>query len=210
MGRPEGSRNEGYEEQRERLARAVLARLKEPDGAQASFREFSRSADVTPPTLRHYFKNRDGAIRAALQLALQDGSPYLEMTAEAELGPVDEALPSLMRLVVVAWREFDVGAVHRAGLAAGLQAGPLGPSYVELILEPFLQAVEERLNVHIKRGELREMDVRHGSLILLGPVVLGLLHQDELGGHDLRRLDIDDLLGDHIDAFLRAWKTPDT
>jgi AcrR family transcriptional regulator len=205
MGRPEGSRNEGYEEQREKLARAVLERLKEPDGPQASFREFARSADVTPPTLRHYFDNRDGAIRAALELALEDGKPYLEMTSEAEFGDVREALPSLVRFIVVGWRDFGVGAIHRAGIASGLNHGPLGPAYVNLILEPFLKALEERLQLHIARGELREMDVRQGALILIGPIVLGLLHQDELGGASCRELDVDELVQTTVDAFLRAW-----
>jgi AcrR family transcriptional regulator len=205
MGRPEGSRNEGYEQQREKLARAVLERLKEPDGAQASFREFARSADVTPPTLRHYFDNRDGAIRAALELALEDGKRYLEMTAEAEFGAVEEALPSLLRFVIVEWRDFGVGAVHRAGFCSGLTGGPIGPAYVELILEPFLQSIEERLNLHIRRGELRQMNVRSGALSLIAPIMLALMHQDDLGGDECRTIDIDGLIQQHVDAFLRAW-----
>jgi hypothetical protein len=41
--------------------------------------------------------------------------------------------------------------------------------------------------------------------MLLSPVVLGLLHQDSLGGAQCRPLELPRFLETHVDAFLRAF-----
>ncbi len=211
MGRPKGSRNEGYEEERARLERALLERLTEADGPNVSFREMARACDVTPPTLRHYFGGREGAIRAAIERAQRDGTEHLRATASSEMGPVDEALPALLRILLVAWRQFGVGDIMRFGLEVGLGDDELGPVYVENLLEPVLQSFEERLAMHIKRGDLRpSLDARYGALSLISPIVMGLLHQRELGGDQCRPLDIEQLVDTHCDAFIKTWAMPAT
>lgn len=205
MGRPKGSRNEGYEEERQRLARLVLARLSEPDGPRASFREFARACDVTPPTLRHYFGDWDGAVEAALVVSRGDGEEYLEMTRAAELGDAATALATLLNMTVMAWQRFGVGEVMRAGLEVGLGHERLGPSYIDEMLEPMLQAFEVRIALHIERGELREVDPRYAALALLSPIIMALLHQRELGGAGCRPLDVEALTRTHLESFLAMW-----
>lgn len=205
MGRPEGSRNAGYEEERERLARLLLERLRRQDGPQTSFRKLATACGVSPPTLRHYFGDREGAIIAAMQLARDDGASYLKIIADDDLGNLREALTTLLRNFVLGWERFQLGDIARFGLEAGLGARPIGEAFLGELWEPVLDAFARRLNVHIKRGELRCCDPRHAALSLLGPVFMALIHQRELGGEEVAELEVYALLEMHLDGFLRAF-----
>ena len=74
-----------------------------------------------------------------------------------------------------------------------------------LLLEPLLQAGEQHLQRHLDAGQLAPCDVRRAALTLQGPLVLGLLHQDNLSGDGCRPLDLDAFIDAHVDAFLRAF-----
>lgn len=210
MGRPEGSRNAGYDEERERLARMLLERLSQQDGPQTSFRQLATACGVSPPTLRHYFGDRDGAVIAAMQLARDEGASYLAIIAEGDLGELREALTTLLRNLVVGWERFRLGDIARFGLEAGLGARPLGEAFVGELWGPVLDAFGRRLEAHMARGELRRCDPRHAALSLLGPVVVALIHQRELGGDEVAELEVYALLELHLDAFLRAFASGTT
>jgi len=209
MGRPKGSRNEDYEQERAALSRKLLTRLIQPDGPVVSFRELARACEVSPPTLRHYFKDRDGAIRAALEQARIQGEQYLELVATPGPEPLEEVLLGLVEQTLDAWQFFGVGDIFRFGLEIGLGDDKLGPAYVDELLEPLLQSYERRLAAHMKRGELRAIDPRYASLALLSPLVLGLIHQRELGGSGCRPLDLKHTAAVHVEAFLSTWRAPE-
>jgi AcrR family transcriptional regulator len=177
-----------------------------PDGAGVSLRELAGAAGVSVPTLRHYFGDRDGVVRAALTRMAELGAAHV---SRARVEATDQALgPSLRWLlgeVVLGWG-YGVGAMWSSGLQESLGHGTLGPAFVDDLLEPTLQATEARLAVHQARGELdAEADVRHAALQLVCPVLMGLLHQDPLGGAACRPLDVDAFLDDHVARFVRAW-----
>ena len=153
MGRPRGSRNQGYEDRRTELTGRVVPRLLQPDGARVSMRELATAADVSVPTLRHYFGNRDGLLAAAMVQMGRLGAEHLQRTALEE---VDQPLgPSLL------WwaNEFTLGWTHGVGqlitmgLVTGAQNAEVGPAYVNEILEPTLQAVEARLGRRLVPAE---------------------------------------------------------
>jgi len=198
-----GSKNADYDQQRDELLARLRPRLLAPAGVSASFRELAAAADVSPATLRHYFGDRAGVLRAMLAALGKDGLPYLAEVAIAPPGPVDKTLRALLSRVLVGWR-FGVGAIHALGLTAGLGDGVVGPAYVQEILEPTLQATEARLARHAADGALVIRDVRVAALELLSPVLLALLHQDGLGGARCRPLDMDAFLDEHLRTFLRA------
>ena len=204
MGRPRGSHNAGYEETRAQLARALLGRLLEPDGATVSFREMAAAAGVSASTLRHYFGDRAGTLKAVLEEARRGARPFIEAAADADHGPVGPSLKWLLESLWEAWTRFRVGEVHTLGVAAGLRDEVLGPAYVDEVLEPTLQATEARLARHVGTGELGPCDVRHAALELVAPLVLALLHQESLFGARCRPLDVGAFLDDHLARFLRA------
>ena len=133
-----------------------------------------------------------------------DGAPHLARATLVTSTDVRVALTGFLGNLGVAWRVHHVGQMHAAMLAEGLATRSLGPRYVDLMLEPLLQAGEQLLQRYIDLGKLQPFDVRHGALLLLSPVVLGLLHQDNLSGAKCRPLDLHAFTTAHVDAFLRA------
>jgi len=209
LGRPRGSRNQGYEDRRTELTGRVVPRLLQPDGARVSMRELATAASVSVPTLRHYFGNRDGLLAAAMVQMGHLGANHLQRTALSE---VDQPLgPSLL------WwaNEFTLGWTHGVGqlitmgLVTGAQNAEVGPAYINEILEPTLQAVEARLAVHRGRGELKpEVSLRHGALVLVCPILMGLIHQGPLGGSECRPLALTPFLEEHVQTFVAGWGLP--
>jgi AcrR family transcriptional regulator len=202
MGRPEGRTNADFDAKRDALALRVLGALSEGE-AGASMRELAAACEVTPPTLRHYFGDRDGAVRAALAMARRLGSEHLLRIATADLGPARPALAAALDDLLRGWIDHGVGRLHELGLQVGLGHASLGPAYLEEILEPTLQAFEARVALHVARGELAVADIRHATLALIGPLVLALLHQRELGGQRCRALDLRKLAAAQLADFLQ-------
>ncbi|MCK6511709.1 TetR/AcrR family transcriptional regulator [Myxococcota bacterium] len=205
MGRPVGRTNKGHETEKQRLAGLIAARLLQTDGTNASFQELAETCAVSRATLRHYFQDHHGAVQAAIDSLAQQGDVHIASVVSADLGTARDAISALIRLFALAWQRYGVGAIQRMGLAIGLHDAQIGPFYIQKLLEPTLQAFEQRLQIHIQRGELRPMDTRTGALLLLSPLILALLHQDQLGGRTCRPLDIDAFLSEHLEAFFRAW-----
>ncbi|MFO0588394.1 MAG: TetR/AcrR family transcriptional regulator [Polyangiaceae bacterium] len=206
MGRPAGSRNPDFEVQRQRLLRAALVRLGEPDGARASFRELAAATGVSVATLRHYFESREQLIEEALALTNVDGQRYLLEVATGPLPPVRASLGGLLAYLGIGFRN-GLERIHALGIAAGMQQERLGPAYLRQVFDPTLESIEARLARHVARGELLAGDVRHMALALVGPPLLALLHQGVLGGVHTRPLSYEALCADHLSAFLRAFGT---
>ena len=202
MGRPEGRANADFDAKRDALALRLLGALREGE-AGASMRELAAACEVTPPTLRHYFGDRDGALRAALAIARRLGSEHLLRIASADLGAARPALTTALGDLLSGWLDHGVGRLHEIGLQVGLGHETLGPVYLSEILEPTLQAFEARLALHVARGELHVADLRQATLALLGPIVLALLHQRELGGQRCRPLDLHRLAAAQLADFLQ-------
>lgn len=206
MGRPAGSRNPDFEVQRQRLLRAALVRLGQPDGSRASFRELAAATGVSVATLRHYFESREQLIEEALALTNTDGQRFLFEVATGPLPPVRASLGGLLAYLGLGFRS-GLERIHALGIAAGMQQERLGPAYLTQVLDPTLESIEARLARHVARGELIAGDVRHMALALVAPPLLALLHQGVLGGVHTRPLSYEALCEDHLNAFLRAFGT---
>lgn len=175
------------------------------DGVRASLRELASAAGTSVATIKHYFKDRDGLLRAVLESQHLDAAPYLAMAAMPVAGDVRASLGAYLAGLRGAWFEHGVGVIQATSLAGGLANEALGPSYVNHILEPLLGTCETLLRRHVELGDLGPMDPRVAALQLLSPVVLALLHQDSLSGASCRPLDLDAFFAEHLAAFLRAW-----
>lgn len=204
MGRPTGSRNRDYAQTRYALACAVGQHLLRPGGEPATFTDLAAAAGVSPTTLKHYFADRDGVFDAVMEVALTDSSRYLDDAAAPGGRTPEESLGGLVAGTVEAWRRFGLGRLFACSLAWGLEHQRRGPAFLEGVLEPFLQAAERLLAAHVERGELAPVDVRATALGLLAPVVLALLHQDSLGGHTTRRLDVEQFARQHLETVLHG------
>jgi AcrR family transcriptional regulator len=207
MGRPAGSRNEGYDERRAALAAAVIPRLVADDGPQASLAELAAAAGVSVPTMKHYFGDRSGLVAAALRTIGQGGAPHVERTKFPTQPTFDGSMRDLAREFAMAWRTFGVGRMIGASLAVGIHDREAGPGTVDGVLEPTIQAIEARIAAHVERGDvdIHATEIRLCAIQFLSPLMVALLHQQELGGTACRPLDVDAFVEAHVDRFLRAW-----
>ncbi|MEQ1567123.1 MAG: TetR/AcrR family transcriptional regulator [Myxococcota bacterium] len=180
--------------------------LTRPGGSSASLREMAGEAGVGLPTIVHYFGSRDGLVRAALAEVRAQGEPWLRVTREVGLdGGLGPSCRFVLGQVALGWG-FGLGLTFSQSLAAGFDSPDLGPATVNEVLEPTLAALEHRLGVHQARDELAaDADLRHAALVLLCPPLVGLLHQQSLGGAGCRPLDLDRFLDDHVARFVRGW-----
>jgi AcrR family transcriptional regulator len=203
MARTSGSRNRDYEEKRVALLKRLEPRLADLSKSRPSFREMAGAADVSVPTLRHYFNDREGVVQAYLVWQGSESARYRPLVATTE-----DPFPSSIRRVLhgSAFGLKDMGRIrtHAVGLTEGLHNARIGPSYLQATLEPLLASVEQRLTLHVARGEMRAVDIRHAAISLLAPLLIAILHQRELGGTAVRQMDLDAFMEDHADSFVRA------
>lgn len=205
MSRTRGAKAADHEARRAALLAAMHARLVAPDLPPPSLRELAVAAGVTLPTLAHHFGKREDIVAALIEELGRQGAPYLADAAATDL-PFAASIAALLELITGGLTEGGVAALHVLGLREGLRQGRIGPAYVEAILEPTLAAAEARLALHIARGEMVAADPRHAAIALVSPLLVAALHQQELGGADVRCLDLAALARDHGAAFVRAYR----
>jgi AcrR family transcriptional regulator len=209
MARTSGSRNRDYDEKRVALLKRLDPRLSDVANPRPSFREMAGAAGVSVPTLRHYFRDREGVLQAYLVWQGGESARYRPLVATTE-----DPFPLSMRKVLhgSAFGLKDMGRIrtHVVGLTEGLHNSRVGPSYLQATLEPLLASVEQRLTLHVARGEMRAVDLRHAAIALLAPLLLAILHQRELGGTSVRQMDLEAFMEDHAAAFVRAYAVDST
>lgn len=207
MARTAGARNAQFEERRNALILKARDRLSLQGSEPPSFREIALACGVSVATLRHYFGSREALIKAIFEHSLQTGRRHLSNTRapQAMAGDFESGLRQFLQRVVVGWTEGQVGSLHRIGLSEGLRNPATALAYLSDILEPTLQALEQRLRADAERGVIVGCDTRHAALMLLSPILLALLHQHDLGGARCRPLAIPALIDEHVRVFARAY-----
>ena len=207
MARTKGARNEGFEERRVALIAALRARLR-ADGPSPSMRELAAAADVSVPTLKHYFADREGVVRAVMEDELVSGSEAngpLE-TAATPSGPFAQSVRDLLRHADEGFEYGGLTDSHAVGLAEGGRSAALGADYLRLALDPTIEAFADRLRTHQAKGEMRaDADARVAAVQLLSPLVIARLHQDRFGGRDTNPIDLSAMLDQQAKAFVRGY-----
>jgi AcrR family transcriptional regulator len=209
MGRPPGTRNQGYDETRRALAGKALAAVVER-GASVSSNDLARAAEVSIPTLKHYFGDRAGAVAEALRSVREGSADRIAAIADPGRLGLASSLRSLATGLAEVWVPAGVGQLFTAGMAAGFFDATIGPGYLEGVLEPTVLALEARLRVHARRGELDlepddELGLRTAALAFLSPVLVALLHQHGLSGTTCRPLPMKRFLALHVRRFVAAY-----
>ena len=84
MARTSGSRNRDYDDKRVALLKRLDPRLSDFSQTRPSFREMAGAAGVSVPTLRHYFKDREGVVQAYLVWQGGESARYRPLVATTE------------------------------------------------------------------------------------------------------------------------------
>jgi len=209
LSRTKGARDLDYDAKRRDLLEKMTLQLMRREGERASFRDLAAAAGVSGPTLRHYFGDRRAVIGAVLEECLRRGRPGLDSQKSTQL-PLDASIRAYAGDLVSALtadKSVRLGDIFALSLAEGLIDPAYGRPALEHILEPTLQVLEARLDLHIARGEMRpDTDARAASLQLVSPLLLACLHQNQLDGLQVRPLSLGRLVDDTCEAFLRAYQ----
>lgn len=203
--RSRGARNAGFEERRAALLARLRARLLRRGGARPTLRELAAAAECSVSTLNHYFGRRDDIVMAVFADSGRRGQGQFAATRQP--GPAFDA--SVRDAAAMAWQALTRHGVADAlamGMAEGMGHGLLGPAFIRSMFEPFVIALTERLDAHVARGQMRPVDTRMAALALASPLLLGALHQDQLGGARDYPLDGAAFLDHVVEGFLRAYR----
>jgi AcrR family transcriptional regulator len=212
VARTKGARNADYDVKRQELLGRLLPRFVDRSLGRPSFRQFSAAAGVTMPTLRHYFGDRADVVAAVLEDFFRQGAARLESIAAPTVG-FDESIREYA-LAFVAGLQCPVGPggparlgdIFAASLSEGLADPEISALALTYVIDPALQTLERRLGVHVARGEMRPANLHAAALMLVSPILVAVLHQDQMCGAALRPTPLEALATDIADAFIRAYR----
>lgn len=202
--RSKGARNARFDERRAELLGRLKARLSQRGAMRPTLRELAAAADCSVSTLNHYFGRRDDIVLAVFADSGQRGQDQFRATRI----PGDDFESSVREAAALSWTvltRHGVAGVLAMGMVEGMRDDLLGPAFIDTMFEPFVIALTERLDVHVARGEMRPVDTRMAALALASPLLMGALHQNELGGARRYPLDGDAYLDHVVQGFVRAY-----
>lgn len=210
MPRAKGVKNADYETKRRELLDRMLPRFARLDQERPSLRQLAAAADVTAPTLQHYFGDRTGVVAALLQEYRRRGETRLGRVSQAS-GDFAASMRDFAHALVVgmqAGAAVRLGDVMAASLCEGLGDPQVSPLALAHIIDPAVDALVARLEQHAARGEMVQADLRAAALMLLSPLLLAVLHQDQMKGCDSRHIELGGLADEVSAAFVRAYAAP--
>jgi AcrR family transcriptional regulator len=188
----------------------MAAHMMRRETPRPSLRELAASAGVSVPTLRHYFGARPQVVDAIFEDCLRTGRPGLDAQRQSEkpfAASIADYVHALVRALEVQ-REVRLGDLFAVGLGEGLLDPAMGPSALRHIIDPTVETLEIRLRGHMARGEMIETDARAAALMLISPLLLGTLHQRQMGGEKCTPLDLNAVSDTITAAFVRAFQAP--
>jgi AcrR family transcriptional regulator len=207
--RPKGTRDADYGAKRGELLRGMSLHMMRRDSPRPSLRELAAAAGVSVPTLRHYFGARPQVIDAIFEDCLRLGREGLDAQRQSQK-PFDESIHDYVDALIRALRakrDVSLGDLIAVSLGEGLIDAAVSPSTLRHILDPTIEALEARLRLHIGRGEMIETDVRAAALMLVSPILLATLHQDQMRGAATSPIRLEDSARAMAEAFVRAYAT---
>lgn len=203
--RPKGARNARFDERRAELLDRLKARLCQRDAMRPTLRELAAAAGCSVSTLNHYFGKRDDIVLAVFAQSGERGKGQFRATRIAD----SDFETSVRGAAALSWTvltQHGVAGVLAMGMVEGMRDDLLGPAFIESMFEPFVIALTDRFDAHVVRGEMRAVDTRMAALTLASPLLLGALHQKELGGSRDYPLDGDAYLDHVVESFIRAYR----
>lgn len=207
MPRAKGVKNADYEIKRRELLDRMLPRFARLDQERPSLRQLAAAAEVTAPTLQHYFGDRTGVVAALLEEYRRRGEARLGWVSEAS-GDFAASIRDFAHALVrgmQASAAVRLGDVMAASLCEGLGDPQVSPLALTYIIDPAVDALVRRLEQHAARGEMVATDLRAAALMLLSPLLLAVLHQDQMKGCESRCIELRGLTDEVSAAFVRAY-----
>ncbi|MEM9572793.1 MAG: hypothetical protein AAF996_15105 [Pseudomonadota bacterium] len=187
MPRPAGVRNHDFAAKKTALLDTLSEFALNDDLRRPSLRQFAIAAKASEPTLRHYFKDRQGLVIAILQHIHQRAIPLWEVIATGSPDTAT-AVEEYFRVTEAGLTHGGFARAHAFGIIEGMADEKVGQAYLEYLLDPALKAVSEKMDA--TPGKPETLDERRASaFMMLSPVLVMTLHQQLLGGKDASPID---------------------
>ena len=187
MPRPAGVRNHDFEAKKTALLDTLSEFALNDDLRRPSLRQFAIAAKASEPTLRHYFRDRQGLVIAILQHIHLRAIPLWEIIAT---GAPDTAtaVEEYFRVTEAGLTHAGFARAHAFGIIEGMADEKVGQAYLEFLLDPALKAVADKMDA--TPGKPETLDERRASaFMMLSPILVMTLHQQLLGGKDASPVD---------------------
>lgn len=189
----------------------MLPRFVRRDIERPSLRQLAAAAGVTVPTLEHYFGRRPDVIAALLDEYRRRGENRLQIVSQPN-GPFADSMREFAYGMVFGMKaggQVRLGDVFAVSLAEGLADPDLAPLALQYIVDPAINSLITRLDAHVAKGEMIETNTRAAALMLISPMLLSVLHQDQLGGCETNPADLGAIADQISAAFVRAYARAD-
>lgn len=198
MPRPAGVRNHDFEAKRHALLETLTEFALNDDLRRPSLRQFAIAAKASEPTLRHYFKDRQGLVIAILGHIHTRAVPLWEII---QTGAVDtaNAVAEYFRVTEAGLNHGGFARAHAFGLIEGMADEAVGRAYLEFLLDPALQAVAKKLSATPGAPDT-EPKRRAAAFMMLSPILVMTLHQQLLGGRETSPVQSDRFM-----KLMQAW-----
>jgi len=180
------------------------------ESPRPSLRELASAAGVSVPTLRHYFGARTQVVDAIFEECLKLGREGLDAQRHSDK-PFPESIHDYAHALVEALgaeSSIHLGDLFAVGLGEGLLDVAVSRSTLRHILEPTIAILESRLDSHVARGEMIDTDVKVAALMLISPLLVASLHQNQLQGDVERPMSLEATTDTVSAAFVRAYRSP--
>ncbi|MBK8198399.1 MAG: TetR/AcrR family transcriptional regulator [Acidobacteria bacterium] len=183
MSRPAGARNHDFDEKRSALLNTLTDYGLNAALTRPSLRQFAIAAGQSEPTLRHYFGDRQHLVIEIVEEIARRASAVWSEVAKPAAGPV----PAVREYLAFAEKGMMNGASTRAhafGLIEGFADPVVGRVYLDVMLQPSLEAFSEKLQA--TPGTPTDPSELHAAtLVATAPIILIGLLQVVLGGGEL-------------------------
>lgn len=198
MPRPAGVRNHDFEAKRSALLDALSEFALSDDLRRPSLRQFAIAAKASEPTLRHYFRDRQGLVIAILQHIHTRAVPLWDVIAT---GAADTAtaVQEYFRVTEAGLTHGGFARAHAFGIIEGMADEKVGQAYLEFLLDPALEAVSKKMAETPGKPET-ESERRASAFMMLSPILVMTLHQQLLGGQEASPVDTQGFL-----KLMQGW-----
>ncbi len=139
-----GTKHEGHDEKRRLILRCMVATVFAAPANQPSFRQFAAAAGVSEPTLRHYFKDRDGCVAAILEYFGVNGQSVWRKLSEAASSPGD-AVSETFGISRTGMMTGGFIQAHTFGVVESAGNPRLADVYRRKLLDPAVQAIADKI-----------------------------------------------------------------
>lgn len=193
MPRPAGVRNHDFEKKRSTLLDQLTDFALNDDLRRPSLRQFAIAAGASEPTLRHYFKDRQGVVIAILNHIHDRGLPLWDIIKTPSENPA-AAVEEYFRVTQAGLTHGGFARAHAFGLIEGMADEVVGQAYLEALLDPALEAVQAKLE-GTAGDTYRSEAGRSAAFMMLAPILVMTLHQHLLGGAESSPIEPEGFLG---------------